>query len=87
MFSYEEEAAARAKSEKERKELEAQIAELLEDFDSEKENKLRVEKAKRQLEDELDSLRQMLDESEGATAAQLVSTGSHLIVFAFQLHS
>ena len=52
--------------------LETQNGELQEDLDSEKEGRLKAEKARRHLEEELESLRQSLEESEGATAAQQV---------------
>ena len=48
--------------------MEAQLAEVQEDLDSEKEGRLKAERLRKQLEGELESLRQMYEESEGATA-------------------
>lgn len=66
----EEEGAARAKLEKENRELHAQLQEVQDDFESEKEARHKVEKQRRQLNEELENLRDSLEESESSTAAQ-----------------
>lgn len=78
-----EESAARARAEKEKKALESLNGELQEDLDSEKEGRLKAEKARRHLEEELEALRQSLEESEGATAAQQVRLGYMVVVQSF----
>ena len=66
----EEEAAARAKLEKENRDLHSQLQEMQDDLESEKEVRMKVDKQRRVLNDELESLRDMLEESESSTAAQ-----------------
>ena len=66
----EEEASARAKLEKDNRELQAQIQEHQDDLESEKEVRAKVERQRRQLNDELEQLRDSLEESESSTAAQ-----------------
>ena len=62
--------SARAKVDKDNSELQAQIQELQDDFDSEKEARAKAEKARRMLNDELEHLRDSLEQSESSTAAQ-----------------
>ncbi len=66
----EEEAAARVKLEKEKRELLAQLQETQDDLESEREGRARAEKQRRQLNEELESLRDSLEVSESSTVAQ-----------------
>jgi len=70
LYRAEDEAAARAKLEKENRELHGQLQELQDDLDSEKEHRMKVDKQRRQLQDDLEQLRDSLEESESSTAAQ-----------------
>ena len=66
----EEEAAARAKLEKEKREIQSQLQETQDDLESEREGRARAEKQRKQLTEELDSLRDSLEVSESSTVAQ-----------------
>lgn len=66
----EEEASARAKLEKENRELQSQLQEIQDDLESEKEARAKVEKQKRMLNDELENLRDVVEETESQTVAQ-----------------
>lgn len=70
LFRADEEAAGRAKAEKEKRELATQLQETQDDLDSEREARNKSEKAKRQLNDELDKLQEILDETASSTTAQ-----------------
>ncbi len=65
-----EEATARAKLEKDNRELGSQLQEVQDDLESEKEARVKVEKQRRLLNDELEHLQDTLEESESSTVAQ-----------------
>ena len=69
-YRAEDEATAKAKLEKENRELHGQVQEQQDDLESEKEARAKVEKQRRQLNDDLEQLRDSLEESESSTAAQ-----------------
>lgn len=69
-YRAEEAAAARAKLEKEKREIQSLLQETQDDLESEKEARMKVEKQRRTLNDELENLRDSLEESESSTAAQ-----------------
>ena len=69
-FRAEEEAAARSKLEKEKRDLLSQLQETQDDLESEREGRARAEKQRKQLNEELENLRDSLEESESSTVAQ-----------------
>merc|ERR1712047_228668 len=65
-----EEAAAKANSQKSLRELESQLGEVVEDLEAEKEARNKAEKQKRDLNEELEALKNELLDSLDVTAAQ-----------------
>merc|ERR1712110_157906 len=65
-----EESALKAKSQKQLRELEAQMNELGEDLEAEKEARVKAEKGKRDLNEELEALKNELLDNLDSTAAQ-----------------
>lgn len=66
----EEEAAAKNAAQKKIRELEAQISELQEDLELEKQARSKAEKLRRDQMEELEALKTELEDSMGSTAAQ-----------------
>ena len=70
MMRVDEEGAAKAKSLKTLREVEAQMNELSEDLEAEKASRMKAEKQKRDLNEELEALKNELLDSLDSTAAQ-----------------
>ena len=70
MMRVDEEGAAKAKSLKTLREVEAQLTEVQEDLDAEKAARVKAEKQKRDLNEELEALKNELLDSLDSTAAQ-----------------
>ena len=70
LMKVDEEAAAKANSQKSLRELESQLGEVVEDLEAEKEARNKAEKQKRDLNEELEALKNELLDSLDVTAAQ-----------------
>ena len=70
LMKVDEEAAAKAQAQKGLRELEAQLGEVMEDLEAEKEARNKAEKQKRDLNEELEALKNELLDSLDVTAAQ-----------------
>ena len=66
----EEEAAAKNLAQKKIRELEAQLSELQEDLDLERQARTKAEKHRRDLGEELEALKTELEDTQDSTAAQ-----------------
>lgn len=73
-YRADEEAAGRAKAEKEKRDLATQLQETQDDLDSEREARNKSEKTKRQLNNELEKLQELLDDTTSSTTAQQAMT-------------
>lgn len=69
-FRIEEEAAAKNSAQKKIRELEAQISELQEDLELERQARSKAEKHRRDLGEELEALKTELEDTLDSTAAQ-----------------
>lgn len=69
-FRIEEEAAAKNMAQKKIRELEAQISELQEDLELERQARAKAEKHRRDLGEELEALKTELEDTLDSTAAQ-----------------
>merc|ERR1712029_525275 len=70
LMKVDEEAAHKAASQKSLRELESQLGEVIEDLEAEKEARNKAEKQKRDLNEELEALKNELLDSLDVTAAQ-----------------
>lgn len=71
LMRIDEEAAMKAQSQKQQRELESQLAELQEDLEAEKIARSKAEKLKRDLNEELEALKNELLDSLDTTAGRL----------------
>lgn len=81
MVRVDEEAAGKASSQKALRELESQLTELQEDLEAEKAARSKAERQKRDLNEELEALKNELLDSLDTTAAQQVKTSLCSYIF------